>query len=184
MCRVKRRDGPVEDAVIVLAPGRTTARAVSQHTYMDHAGANAAGRSSEKVVVEKSRAQRTHGLFLLFGLAPWNVTSGLFAQLPLLVHASPQGAQLASFMDIATNLANFPMLAFIAAQSKASCAQRNRQALLGTTIYVCLVWSLATITGVSMTWHITVMNMSVFIIVGAFAAGCVGDLLMVCNAAS
>ena len=53
-----------------------------------------------------------HVLFAVFGLAPWNITSALFAQLPLVLPASPQRAQLASFMDVATNLGTLPMLVY------------------------------------------------------------------------
>lgn len=77
-----------------------------------------------KVTVAPDQMRRTHGLYMLVGLGPWNVTSGLFAQLPLLVAVSPQHSQLASFMDIATNLANLPMLCFIWGQTHTACARR------------------------------------------------------------
>jgi hypothetical protein len=141
-------------------------------------GSDAAGHD-EQVQVPPDQMQRTHGMFMLIGLAPWNTTSGLFAQLPLLVTVSPQGSQLASFMDIATNAANFPMLLFVLFQSRAACAQRNRNLVLSGTLYFGFGLSFVAVLGVVLLWDVTVMNASVFIIFFAFCAGIVGDLMMV-----
>ena len=77
-------------------------------------GANntAVGVSLETIPVVSTKF---HLLFGVFGVAPWIVASALFAQLPLVLPKSPQGAHLASLMDVTTNCGNLVMLVFVTA---------------------------------------------------------------------
>jgi hypothetical protein len=120
-----------------------------------------------------------HLLFGLLGLSAWNVTIGLFTQLPLLIPASPNHAQLASLMDVATNIGNLPMLVFVAAQTRTACARRHRGLVLRGTIYAMFALSIAVVAGLCALWRETVLDTSVFVIGFAFCGGVAGNLMMV-----
>ena len=120
-----------------------------------------------------------HVLFGVFGLAPWNITSALFAQLPLVLPASPQMAQLPSYMDVATNLGNVPMLLYLACVGKSQFAARAPQSLNAATVYVLFAVALLTAAGFAFLWDVTVAGFSVFVVLFALCGGIVGDVMMV-----
>ena len=122
---------------------------------------------------------RHHVLFAVFGLAPWNITSALFAQLPLVLPASPQMAQLPSFMDVATNLGNVPMLLYLACVGRSEFARRQPQSLNAATVYTLFGIALLTAAGFSFLWNVTVADFSVFVVGFALCGGIVGDVMMV-----
>jgi hypothetical protein len=120
-----------------------------------------------------------HILFGIFGLAPGNVTSALFAQLPLILPSSPQMAQLPSFMDVATNLGNVPMLLYLFFVGRSAFAKRQPQSLNAATIYVLFVIALLTAAGFTALWDVTVYDFSVYVVLFALCGGIVGDVMMV-----
>ena len=120
-----------------------------------------------------------HVLFAVFGLAPWNITSALFAQLPLVLPASPQRAQLASFMDVATNLGNLPMLVYIFLVGRSAFARRQPQSLNAATIYALFVLALITAGGFASLWQETPFGFSLYVVLFALCGGIVGDVMMV-----
>lgn len=120
-----------------------------------------------------------HILFGIFGLAPWNVTSALFAQLPLVLPASPQMAQLPSYMDVATNLGNLPMLLYLFFVGRSDFAKRQPQSLNAYTVYVLFVVALLTAAGFAALWDVTVRDFSLYVVLFALCGGIVGDVMMV-----
>jgi hypothetical protein len=123
-----------------------------------------------------------HVLFGVFGLAPWNVTSALFAQLPLVLPSSPQLSQLPSYMDLATNLGNVPMLLYLACAGAGRCcplARREPHQFNARSLYVMFALALLTALGFATLWRDTVHGFSIFVVCFAFCGGCVGDIMMV-----
>jgi hypothetical protein len=120
-----------------------------------------------------------HILFAIFGLAPWNVTSALFAQLPLVLPKSPQMAQLPSYMDVATNLGNVPMLLYLFFVGRSAFAKRQPQSLNAATVYVLFAVALLTAAGFAGLWDTTVHNFSIYVVLFALCGGIVGDVMMV-----
>ena len=114
-----------------------------------------------------------HILFMIFGLGPWNVTSALFAQLPLVLPSSPQMAQLPSYMDVATNMGNAPMLIYLFFVGRSEFAKRQPQSLNAATVYVLFALGLITAAGFAGLWDTTVHDFSLFVVLFSLCGGIV-----------
>ncbi|XP_035732753.1 solute carrier family 52, riboflavin transporter, member 3-A-like [Vespa mandarinia] len=54
----------------------------------------------------KNRSSYMHLLIVLFGISAWIGVNGIFVQLPILIHCSPEGSALPTYIVIAIQMAN------------------------------------------------------------------------------
>lgn len=92
------------------APQRCTAETSPAAPPSNSFGFRGDGSESD---TSRRRKMAVHCLFFLFGMGSWTLVNALWAELPIILHQSPEGNQIASRLSVAIQVANVAPFIFM-----------------------------------------------------------------------